>query len=1437
MAKIPQYQQSTLPPGGEDFPGGSFAPIYFADEVGNSIRRAGNSLANLGNTLSDVSIRQQKAQEAIDISNALADLQTRMDEAYQKHKLEEQDPVLFESKFRESANAINEDVLGRQTKNAARGLQPYIKELSVKYQMRAKADAIGKQVDIGHAQRISSAELLSNTALEGYKRGDFEAGYDAIQKYDALLERQKHTGLIGLNDAAAESLRFRKQITRDGYLLAIQNDPEGVMQKLQDSPGPFLDPLTQSELIGTASKAIRQFNEAQQKVEKDAYTNFMETSVQDAFGGRLGIDVINSPDFKSNFKDPADYDKVVRALSQPKIVDPDRFNNLMFRINADPYSLSESDIVSAEGISVSDKTRALEELQRNQEIANRPNYKPARELFDVDFKQQFGDDLSVDPAEEKAKWLRVFHSYIIDKKMEPLDAAEKIKKDYGLQENPPPAPSQEGNVMEPTPEGDNRNPLQEGGGVGKSEAQNSKSETGNSKHETRNTKPNVDPTDSLFAGIGKSVVQGTTAFPRTFWGAGAMAEDIIKSVPQAIPLAAFTQIVPEDFFKRRYEDVKGIEERFQAKGEGYKKYINGAIRTMSEMLSQYAGTTGLGTLPSMSAGAGIDKYLGVRKEGYSIPRSFAAGGITTATEYVTEKTPLEILGRPGLKFVDRLMKGLVADIPGEVEATLVEMTTVDQAILGKTHTRQEYLGALLDTAATAALTTLGATGVVQPFVAGIRSDVQQTEQIKQTPEAPADQQTQQTPEIKQPAKEEVPGVKPEEYATAPQSQIGTQQTTPTKEVYKDYNDFLVKREEQGELAKTTKQQREQLITAYNEFPTGKEFITDLGEKISFALPEGKSKEEYIHHFLTKFSPDKKKEFYSGRYLELVREIPDTIKNYDERILGEINGQDRIYYTREFPGTSKTPHHVLVVSVDANGKFVGWTHFEAKENYKQKLLKTEKEVVSKRGLVDSKGNKADISYDEYEGKKRSALFYLGNNALSGLRQSQGSPSRLEKIIPPSSEIVKSESVKPVPATLTPEQFSLVSNMEEELAMGEAPQLLKKETDEAIEYKRTQSTNPQYFVKLHDYYKGISKAYVRNIFKKAKSNETLTPKQTEVLQSLLNAKTEAIESQKYYVREQLPKVTVGELDLNVGDKFKINGEEFLVSEIDKEGNYTIKDGIAYEVDVFDKIPQPDEGSIERVGAPTVMPVLQGLVDTGKLSLEDALEIDGVAKQNNWSEDTVKQFYKSAIGGVGIQNKDTASIEQMLVTAKVKEAVYKQNAEQYKQELAETEAQIERLYKLIKIEGGAPGKYETAASDFIRNLGDLKKLTPEEIILKAQEELALNLNRLDTGMDVKTLIAATVKTINEAEGISKEVVSHEQTVQEALKELPGIYSKVIGMKRGKTLTRPQQLAARMLGTSLFDAFNRTKLQGMANPTDQKLYQQAQAVFYEIDDDLHNY
>lgn len=174
-----------------------------------------------------------------------------------------------------------------------------------------------------------------------------------------------------------------------------------------------------------------------------------------------------------------------------------------------------------------------------------------------------------------------------------------------------------------------------------------------------------------------------------------------------------------------------------------------------------------------------------------------------------------------------------------------------------------------------------------------------------------------------------------------------------------------------------------------------------------------------------------------------------------------------------------------------------------------------------------------------------------------------------------EMAKSAISDKTTYQLDEQKRQVIGQIRIDLEVGEAPQLFKI----GDEYKRTKSSNPEYFVKLGENYKGITKAYVKNILNKAEKGLSLTSKQVDVLNELLNAKAEEIEGQKYYTREQLPKVTVAELNLGKGDEFTINGEKFKVTDIDSEGNYTIKDGIEYNVDIFDKIPLPDEGSIKQ------------------------------------------------------------------------------------------------------------------------------------------------------------------------------------------------------------------------------------------------------------------
>lgn len=156
---------------------------------------------------------------------------------------------------------------------------------------------------------------------------------------------------------------------------------------------------------------------------------------------------------------------------------------------------------------------------------------------------------------------------------------------------------------------------------------------------------------------------------------------------------------------------------------------------------------------------------------------------------------------------------------------------------------------------------------------------------------------------------------------------------------------------------------------------------------------------------------------------------------------------------------------------------------------------------------------------------------------------------------------------------------------DLDLGESPQLLIKNTDQGEIYTRTKSSNPDYFIKLGQEYTGITKAYIKNILKKAQDGKPLTEKQSKILDELINAKTDEIQGQRKYLRSELPKVVVADLNLKVGDKFKILGEEFNVIEKDNDGNFVIKDGEEYVVDEFDKIPKPDEGSFKSEQPSTI------------------------------------------------------------------------------------------------------------------------------------------------------------------------------------------------------------------------------------------------------------
>ncbi|KXK33690.1 MAG: hypothetical protein UZ01_00001, partial [Candidatus Brocadia sinica] len=388
------------------------------------------------------------------------------------------------------------------------------------------------------------------------------------------------------------------------------------------------------------------------------------------------------------------------------VSDPDIYNKLMYRINFDPYSITNSDIVSAEGISVSDKNKAIEELQRNQEITNRPNYKAARELFDLDFKQQFAGILE---EEEKAKWLRVFHSYIIDKKMEPLDAVEKIRKDYQV------AGQEETSSPQPPPEGDSDlSPSGEGGG---------RKSLSDGEQGEKNPKSDIDPTDSLFAVFQKIPEATTFAATRSIGGIAQLIGDVtgsesIKQYGQDVFQGSNIELA------RIYEGIPPGSFKENLLGAG----VSVGQNIPAVFLSAATGNpfVGLGIMGALSGG---QEYGEAKAEGASTLKAGLSAAGHTISEIGTELMPMSTLLKPGISFAKRIFLSTAQDIFGEDINTIVQSAITYARQYPQKTFKQFYNDLSQSRKRTIIQTAIAgpATGaIVHPFTRGATQETQQT---------------------------------------------------------------------------------------------------------------------------------------------------------------------------------------------------------------------------------------------------------------------------------------------------------------------------------------------------------------------------------------------------------------------------------------------------------------------------------------------------------------------------------------------------------------------------------------------------------------------------------------------------------------------------------------------------------------------------------------
>ena len=656
--------------------------------------------------------------------------------------------------------------------------------------------------------------------------------------------------------------------------------------------------------------------------------------------------------------------------------------------------------------------------------------------------------------------------------------------------------------------------------------------------------------EGFLKGIGKAAVQGATAFPKAFWGAGAALEDLAYKGFGGKD--EYKDLAAGGFAKRQYEGVKDIEKRFQPQQEGVKRHITDAVRTMAQMASSFAGTAGMGTLPAMAGGAGIEKYLETRKEGYSIPKSASAGVSTGATEYLTELIPIKILSKPGLSFMKRLAGGLIADVPGELVATISEMKAVDEGILGKSYTPEQYTRALIDTAITSGLVTLGATGAVQPFKgkAPTKAEMDIGLDFSKAEEA----ETKAEAETK---KETIPNQ--EELKTLWENATPIVEPTVETIIPKEETIFL------------TPKEQSQRIDALNEDIIRKEFKpVKVAQKLfSEMTPEEQS---------SKLSMDIRKQF-----------LGEETKGQEAQESLSLEGQETSPDIQGLPLViSGLNNQVLHNLKEKNKQTADWiknypdniSSITARDNITQTTGITNKGQAQ----IANMGSGVEVEFiNQSTGIKSTQVLFGDPNAIiPSIDNYLNEISKIKeqrKVLIGEAPIAPAQ-IQPAAAIETPEKLEVSQNVYQQI---------KDEVGSKIKTEQS-------------FYDHFGKEEAREIIRRnlgmfskssglpmdeiADSLNITTDELADKMRNALSKKEQAEKVSKELTREEFEKsealkghpiVTVGNLDLKVGDKFKILGEQYTVKEKDAEGNFLIEDGDKYIVDEFDKIPQPDEGSI--------------------------------------------------------------------------------------------------------------------------------------------------------------------------------------------------------------------------------------------------------------------
>ena len=627
--------------------------------------------------------------------------------------------------------------------------------------------------------------------------------------------------------------------------------------------------------------------------------------------------------------------------------------------------------------------------------------------------------------------------------------------------------------------------------------------------------------ESLLKSTAKGFAKGGATFvPKGFWGGAKLLKDVANEYPAFTPWAAGTQFIPEDYLERQLAEVEKTAEYLTPKErKGWTKYIPKAAETLGQMAGSAVSTAGVGTLPAMAISAGVDKAIQTQKEGYSLPKSLVAGGMSTVAEYVPEVIPFKYLTKIGLPYLQRIAGGLAYDVPGEIITQFTEMKSIDEGLLGKKYTPQEYAKAILDTAATSALTTGIATTAVQPF----------KQMPPKRPLLPEEQET--IPPPTRPPRDLLAGqIKPLQIQQPQKQEVflpeGEKPLVPPR-------DLLI-----GKAMQPLPKPENIIVDKPTIQPT-EEIIKPLESSVSSVAP-------------------------------VVSEEINKVLSLDEARIQDliIKGQGTVYRTsiKDF-NNQWIPIGDFKTITEARNAIIPARKTQLKElrnksSQPKVFTPPEEQPASEAAPIVSKEPKLPLHKEILDVAQTENIFKQIRAITSSIKINKSLFDHFDK-----------EEILPIVRRAP----GLFSKKENAMSFDEVADGLGISTDELADKMRNART------------------------------KTLD--------------TEILTKQIKEYSPPLPSVTVGDLGLNIGYKFKIHGEQYTVKQKDAEGHFLIEDGDKFVVDEFGFIPQPDEGSIQKGKGKYIQPkMLEG--EKTDIAPKMEAEVRGQQKMFNPKGEIVKE-----------------------------------------------------------------------------------------------------------------------------------------------------------------------------------------------------------------------